>query len=95
MRFGAVRSEKYPSYSAAMPEKMPRGNAEGKWAEAYDERRSWRARNATAAAQVTPDHVPTCPRCYDLLPVGSTYCAECGTRVTVDKPGESVEGSPA
>lgn len=27
------------------------------------------------------DHCPTCPRCLDLCPELSAWCAECGTRL--------------
>ena len=60
------------------------------FSEAYDQRRmererctSWRTRSAQAVDKAVDDLSPACPRCNDLLPTGSVYCAECGVRVIV------------
>jgi len=41
------------------------------------------AENQRRAEQLRSDLLPACPRCNDLCPVGSVWCAECGTRLMV------------
>lgn len=40
-------------------------------------------RTAYRHKPISPDSLPTCPRCGDLCPSGALYCAEDGTRLTL------------